>query len=109
MIPDPFRIKQLIHASPAAECSYHATLVAHRSIRIFCRFSIVNHTLEINQYNGFVTNYPGIVARWQHGHVARFAVEQGAVVHLDAQGAADVVLKMRRQAAVCLYDRLNRS
>jgi hypothetical protein len=50
---------------------------------------------------------PGVVAARQRGDVAGPGDHLCAVVHADPQPAADVVLEVRRLAAVCLRDRLD--
>src|SRR3954468_5802504 len=69
---------------------------------------VVEHALEVDHHGGLVADHPRIVTRRQERDVARLAVELGAVVHLDAQHAGDVVLEVRRLAALGAGERLHR-
>src|SRR5207302_11109528 len=69
---------------------------------------VIDHSLKVDHHRGLVADDPSIVPRGQQRHVARPAVELGAVVHQDAQHPRDVVLEVRRFAALRLSDRLDR-
>src|SRR5581483_10016379 len=71
------------------------------------RFRVIEHALEIHDHRLLVADDPGVVAGGEERDVAGFAVEFGAVVHFDADDAGDVILEVRRLAALCLGDRLH--
>src|SRR5687767_12752735 len=61
----------------------------------------------VNSDYRLVTNDPRVVAAGQRGDVAGASFELSAVVHLDVEAAADVVLEVGRLAAVGACNRLD--
>jgi len=70
-------------------------------------FGEIRQSLEIDQHHRLVADDPGVVPRGQGRDVAGFAIQLGAVVHLDMQHAGDVVLQMRRLTTRRLGDWLH--
>lgn len=68
---------------------------------------VVDHPLEIDDHGGLVADGPGIVPGGQEGHIARFAIQLGAIVHEHAEHAGDMVLEVRGLAAFRLGDGLH--
>src|ERR1700733_111612 len=73
---------------------------------MFMTCGIIHHSLEIDDDNRLVADYPGIVAAWQQRHVAGTAVEFRSVIHTNPKHARDMILKMRCFAARRLGDGL---
>src|SRR6185312_15309726 len=72
-------------------------------------FRVVEHALEIHDDRGLVADDPRIVAGGQQRDIAGLAVELGSVIHEDAKHPGDVVLEVRRLAALRHRDRLHRA
>src|SRR5919197_6679877 len=68
---------------------------------------VVAGAVPIDDHDGLVSDDPGVVAARQRGDLAGAGDELGAVVHADRELAADVVLEVRRLAAVRCGDRLD--
>src|SRR5919198_5994813 len=66
---------------------------------------VVAGAVPVDDHNGLVSDDPGVVAAWKRGDLAGAGYELGAVVHADRELAADVVLEVRRLAAVRSGDR----
>src|SRR5579859_1219138 len=61
----------------------------------------------VDGHHGLLADDPGVVAARKGGDVTRAGDELRAVVHPDRRPAADVVLEVRRLAAVGAGDRLH--
>src|SRR5436190_1936967 len=70
-------------------------------------FRIVARAVPVDDQDRLVADHPGVVAARQRGDVTGAGYQLGAVVHLDRQAAADVVLEVRRLAALGARDRLD--
>src|SRR5919204_4833050 len=68
---------------------------------------VVAGAVPVDDHNGLVSDDPGVVTARQRGDLAGAGDELGAVVHADRELAADVVLEVRRLAAVRSGDRLD--
>src|SRR5262245_29029776 len=92
---------------PPTAC-WRISLLDSASLRVSVRaLGVVEHALEVDNDGRLVADYPSIVTAGQQRHIARLAIELGAVVHLDPQHAGHVVLKVRRLAALGLRQRLH--
>ncbi len=95
------------HRAPRPISAIHRTLVPIASFRCrLLRLRVLQHPLEIHHHHGFVADNPPIVARRQQRDITRLAIELRAVIHAHAQHARNVVLKMRRLAALRFRHRL---
>src|ERR671936_1517050 len=68
---------------------------------------VVTGAVPVDDHNRLVSDDPGVVAARQRGDLAGAGDELGAVVHTDRELAGDVVLEVRRLAAVRSGDRLD--
>src|SRR5271170_2191150 len=65
-------------------------------------FGVVTRAKPVNDYDGLVTDHPGVVTLGQGSNIPRPGNEFGAIVHLDSESAGHVILEMRGLAAVGL-------
>jgi len=86
-----------------------ATEYCNPGFPLFAPAGIIDHALEIDHDRRLVADHPGIMTRRQQRNVARLAIELRTVIHLDAQHAGDVILKVRRLAALGVRERLERA
>src|SRR5919201_2546897 len=68
---------------------------------------VVTGAVPVDNHRRLVADHPRVVAARQRGDLARAGDELGAVVHADRELAADVVLEVRRLAAVRSGDRFD--